>query len=116
MEGYSKAAANFSKEANVSPQQGIDTMHRRQQIIHLILGGKIQDAIEALNDIDPEVGLIHHSPVPCTYVVIRSLFSHAPLGSQLAFEEKQPHLYELCISPLAHDLTPRPIHADLELD
>jgi hypothetical protein len=55
MEGYPNAAANFSKEANLPPQQETSSIMARQEIQNLIHSGKIETAIEALNDYDPEV-------------------------------------------------------------
>jgi glucose-induced degradation protein 8 len=56
MEGYPKAAAKFSKEANLQPQQEDEAIRTRQQIQKSIHTGSIEDAIEALNELDPEVG------------------------------------------------------------
>lgn len=58
MEGYPQAAANFSKEANLQPMQEDPAIRARQEIRNLIHQGHIQDAIEALNDLDPEVCLL----------------------------------------------------------
>ncbi|KAM0274279.1 hypothetical protein ACHAQH_008013 [Verticillium albo-atrum] len=55
MEGYPNAAAKFSKEANLQPHQADDTIRLRQQIQHSIHIGSVQSAIEALNDLDPEI-------------------------------------------------------------
>lgn len=55
MEGYPKAAAKFSKEANLQPQQGDPSIQARQEIQHAIHSGNIESAITALNDLDPEV-------------------------------------------------------------
>ena len=55
MEGYPNAAAKFSKEANLSPQQDSGSIKARQEIQSHIHNGSIQAAIEALNDLDPEV-------------------------------------------------------------
>jgi len=55
MEGYSNAAANFSKEANLQPQQDDMSIRQRQQIQEFIHRGQIQDATDALNELDPEV-------------------------------------------------------------
>lgn len=55
MEGYPQAAANFSKEANLQPMQEDPAIRARQEIRNLIHQGHIQDAIESLNDLDPEV-------------------------------------------------------------
>ncbi|KAK3358579.1 CTLH/CRA C-terminal to lish motif domain-containing protein [Lasiosphaeria ovina] len=55
MEGYPKAAAKFSKEANLKPQQEDPTINSRQQIQHAIHTGDIETAITALNELDPEI-------------------------------------------------------------
>ena len=54
-EGYPSAAAKFSKEANLRPNQEEESVKARQQIQHSIHLGSIQDAIEALNDLEPLV-------------------------------------------------------------
>jgi hypothetical protein len=55
MEGYPQAAANFSKEAKLQPLQEDPAIRARQEIRNLIHQGHIQDAIESLNSLDPEV-------------------------------------------------------------
>jgi hypothetical protein len=55
MEGYPNAAANFSKEANLAPQQDLSAIKARQEIQHHIHSGNIQVAIEDLNELDPEI-------------------------------------------------------------
>ncbi|KAG4027688.1 hypothetical protein MFRU_028g01100 [Monilinia fructicola] len=54
-EGYPSAAAKFSKEANLKPQQEDEPIRARQSIQHSIHLGSIQDAIEALNELEPQV-------------------------------------------------------------
>ena len=54
-EGYPSAAAKFSKEANLRPNQEEEFVKARRQIQHSIHLGSIQDAIEALNDLEPQV-------------------------------------------------------------
>ena len=53
--GYPNAAAKFSTEANLSPQQPSTAILARQQIQHFIHKGEIESAIHALNDLDPSV-------------------------------------------------------------
>jgi hypothetical protein len=65
MEGYTLAAAKFSKEANLPPQQEASSIQARQDIITLIHGGRIEEAIESLNDLDPEVGKFHLTEMYC---------------------------------------------------
>lgn len=55
MEGYPLAAAKFSKEANLQPRQEDHAVRARQEIKNSIHCGDIQKAIEALNELDPEV-------------------------------------------------------------
>ncbi|KAH8678917.1 CTLH/CRA C-terminal to lish motif domain-containing protein [Tricladium varicosporioides] len=54
-EGYPSAAAKFSKEANLRPQQEEESVRARQAIQHFIHLGSIQEAIDALNDLEPQV-------------------------------------------------------------
>ncbi|RKF78197.1 Glucose-induced degradation protein 8-like protein [Golovinomyces cichoracearum] len=54
-EGYPFAAAKFSKEANLRPQQDEESIRSRHAMIHSIHSGDIQAAINALNELDPEV-------------------------------------------------------------
>ncbi|TGO33060.1 hypothetical protein BHYA_0269g00030 [Botrytis hyacinthi] len=54
-EGYPSAAARFSKEANLKPQQAEEFVKARQAIQHSIHLGSIQDAIDAVNELDPQV-------------------------------------------------------------
>ncbi|KAK0627799.1 CTLH/CRA C-terminal to lish motif domain-containing protein [Immersiella caudata] len=55
MEGYPKAAAKFSKEANLQPQQKDNLIVARQEIKQAILEGRIEAAITSLNEVDPEI-------------------------------------------------------------
>jgi hypothetical protein len=54
-EGYPSAAAKFSKEANLQPNQEEEFVKARQEIQQSIHLGSIQDAIEALNELEPQV-------------------------------------------------------------
>jgi hypothetical protein len=59
-EGYPSAADKFSKEANLKPIEQQESVRLRNQIKHDIHLGSIQDAIEALNELNPQVS---HSKV-----------------------------------------------------
>jgi len=59
MEGYPKAAAKFSKEANLQPHQDDGSIRARQQIQRSIHTGNIEAAIAALNELNPEVRAIY---------------------------------------------------------
>jgi hypothetical protein len=76
-EGYPSAAAKFSKEANLNPRHEEESVKVRQQIQHSIHMGYIQEAIEALNELEPQVSLrIPFQVEPLA--MIRHEF-HAPL-------------------------------------
>lgn len=64
-EGYPSAAAKFSKEANLRPQQEEESLLARRQIIQAIHSGKIQEAIEYLNDLEPQVSRSPAVNFPC---------------------------------------------------
>ncbi|OTA63200.1 hypothetical protein K449DRAFT_433308 [Hypoxylon sp. EC38] len=53
--GYPNAAAKFSTEANLSPQQPSSAIQARQRIQTFIYKGEIENAIRALNDLDPSI-------------------------------------------------------------
>lgn len=54
-EGYPSAAAKFSKEANLRPRQEEDLLRARRQIQQFIHSGEIEEAIKALNELEPHV-------------------------------------------------------------
>lgn len=91
MEGYPLAAATLSKEANLQPRQEDHAVKARQEIKHSIHEGNIQQAIEALNELDPEVCLfspIFLNPEPSTMIRTRVYMHHA-YGLR-AVDDKQP--------------------------
>ncbi len=65
MEGYPNAAAKFSKEANLQPQQDSASIRARQEIQASIHSGDIQAAIETLNELDPQVWFFPFSAPAC---------------------------------------------------
>lgn len=84
MEGYPQAAANFSKEANLQPQQDKSFVHARQQIRSAIHNGKIDEAIILLNHFNPEVSFcsshLHYTvflPIPCLAMIINRFMHHS---------------------------------------
>lgn len=88
MEGYPKAAANFSKEANLKPQQDESFVVTRQKILASIHMGDIEEAITALNHFNPEVCnapvFLCHIPSPLHLFTFRydykpSCTTHRPM-------------------------------------
>jgi hypothetical protein len=57
-EGYPTAAEKFSKEANLKPLEQQESVIRRHKIKHDIHLGSIQNAIEAINELNPQVSHI----------------------------------------------------------
>ncbi|KAI1336625.1 CTLH/CRA C-terminal to lish motif domain-containing protein [Xylariaceae sp. FL0016] len=53
--GYPNAAAKFSTEANLQPQQPTSAIQKRQQIQTLIHKGEIENAIQELNELDYKI-------------------------------------------------------------
>jgi glucose-induced degradation protein 8 len=89
MEGYPNAAANFSKEANLPPQQETSSIVARQEIQNLIHSGQVEMALKALNDYDPEVRSRHSANFP--FYMIQTRVIHAPrIQPSLAGDDKQP--------------------------
>jgi hypothetical protein len=82
MEGYPKAAAKFSKEANLQPQQDDPSIRERQEIQNSIHKGSIEHAIALLNELDPEVCPQFSFPFVLLgqfcFAMIRTRVFHAP--------------------------------------
>ena len=95
MEGYPKAAANFSKEANLRPQQDDESMQSRQDIQNSIHSGDIETAVTLLNELDPEVCaplLPARASCPTRHETVchDERPSYAPLVGSRAVDEKKP--------------------------
>lgn len=62
VEGYKEAAENFARESGMlstdstSTTMDFESIHNRMIIRNAIQSGDIVDAIERVNDFDPEVG------------------------------------------------------------
>ena len=55
IEGYKDAAEQFSKEASLPPAVDLSTIQDRMTVRNAIESGQVDDAIEKVNDLDPEV-------------------------------------------------------------
>ena len=87
-EGYPSAAAKFSKEANLEPNQDEESVQARQRIQHSIHLGSIQDAIEALNELEPQVSRINLPSVTFFHVaMISQEFMHHSYGLRVVDEK-----------------------------
>ena len=54
-EGYAKAAEDFAREANLSPDTDISYIEERKKIKKAIYAGRIMEAIADINEINPTV-------------------------------------------------------------
>ena len=82
-EGYPSAADKFSKEANLKPIEQQESVRLRNQIKHDIHLGSIQDAIEALNELNPQVSdscLPQLSSFACYDYISFMHHAYSPLG------------------------------------
>ncbi|KAK9465944.1 CTLH/CRA C-terminal to lish motif domain-containing protein [Lipomyces arxii] len=55
IEGYQSAALKFAQEANISSSVALDSIDDRMKIRASIHAGDIQNAIERINDLNPEL-------------------------------------------------------------
>ena len=53
--GYPKAAQKFAIEAKIDPQVNMQTVQDRVAIRDSIMAGDIENAIEKINDLNPQV-------------------------------------------------------------
>lgn len=58
IEGYKDAAEKFSRESGLQPGIDLASIQDRMNIRNSIQAGDIEDAIERVNDLDPEVDTI----------------------------------------------------------
>lgn len=75
-EGYPSAAEKFAAEANIQMKADNSFIHERVQIRDCINRGDLQQAIELINDLNPDVSRITSSQctIPYDYICF-----HAPL-------------------------------------
>lgn len=62
LEGYQAAAEEFSKEANVCPPVDFSSIETRMTIREAVQRGDVEEAIELVNDLNPEVRNMLLSP------------------------------------------------------
>ena len=69
MQGYVDAAAIFHKESNTKPGVDLAAITDRMEIRKAVQSGDIQQAIERVNDLNPEVHILLHPNMPHQSVV-----------------------------------------------
>lgn len=55
IEGYKDAAETFSQECGLLPSIDVDSIQDRMNIRNAIQNGNVEEAIERVNDLNPEV-------------------------------------------------------------
>jgi hypothetical protein len=63
VEGYKDAAEHFARESGLVPQVALDSIEDRTTIRDAIYRGDIEEAIERVNDLDPDVRLFPDATV-----------------------------------------------------
>lgn len=58
IEGYKDAADTFSQECGLKPNVDLDSIQDRMEIRNAIQSGDIENAIERVNDLNPDVSTI----------------------------------------------------------
>ena len=66
--GYPAAAKKFAVEANIQPNEDVDSIQERVDIRTAIHLGDIQSAVEKINELNPQVRTIFFSHTPNTHL------------------------------------------------
>ena len=66
--GYPAAAKKFAVEANIQPNEDVDSIQERVDIRTAIHVGDIQSAVEKINELNPQVRTIFFSHTPNTHL------------------------------------------------
>ncbi len=61
-EGYPNAAHKFALEANLTREESKSSFDARVAIKQSIISGRIEGAMESINDLNPQVGSFPPSP------------------------------------------------------
>lgn len=71
LEGYKSAAEEFSKEADLQAPVDFSNIESRMNIRDAVQRGDVEEAIELVNDLNPEVRIFSFSEQcpPCSQVI-----------------------------------------------
>ena len=83
IEGYKSAAEEFSREASLQPPVDLSTIESRMNIREALQRGDVEEAIEKVNDLNPEVCRPPLSCVRQCSTLQRIKMFHAPLSALL---------------------------------
>lgn len=81
IEGYKEAAENFARESGLEPLLDFESIQSRMNVRNAIQQGNVQEAIERINDLNPEVSL----SLFCINHVSLRLHNNAPLSAGLLY-------------------------------
>ena len=100
-EGYPSGAAKFSREANLRPRQEEESLRARRQIQQSIHSGNIQEAIEALNELEPQVSIPHL--LSCFPLLWLESFMHHSYSLRVGDEKNYPtSVLSMSKTPITH--------------
>jgi glucose-induced degradation protein 8 len=80
--GYPSAAKRFAVEANIQPKADVESIQERVEIRNAIHSGDIQTAIEKINELNHQVGILSSSYPVLSFAMIKpvSCTTHIPSG------------------------------------
>lgn len=91
-EGYKTAADEFCKEANMPTPVGLNRIDKRIVIRDAVQRGDIQEAIQHVNEFNPEV---HWRSISLSPLSLRIKTFHAPLSDLRVGDEIQNQNFSL---------------------
>ncbi|KAF2772794.1 hypothetical protein EJ03DRAFT_324344 [Teratosphaeria nubilosa] len=96
-EGYPGAAEKFAQETNLPSPVDNETIRDRVRVRNAIHGGRVDEAIEMINEIDPSIlddnHLLHFHLLQLQLIeIIRSILSSAPASGNIAADSFRPAL------------------------
>jgi len=104
-EGYPEAAEKFAQETNLPKPGDNASIRERVQVRNAIHAGKVDEAVEMVNEIDPEIldkhRLLHFQLLQLQLIeIIRNILTSAPPNGNIAADAFRPAV-EFATSQLA---------------
>ncbi|KAH9827959.1 LisH motif-containing protein [Teratosphaeria destructans] len=96
-EGYPGAAEKFAQETNLPSPVDNESIRERVRVRHAIHRGRLDEAIEMINEIDPSIlddnHLLHFHLLQLQLIeIIRNILSSAPASGNIAADSFRPAL------------------------
>ncbi|KAF2483142.1 CTLH/CRA C-terminal to lish motif domain-containing protein [Neohortaea acidophila] len=94
-EGYPGAAEKFAQETNLCPAATVETIRERVKIRTAIHAGKVEEAIELINDADAEIldndSLLHFQLLQLQLIeIIRGILANNPSSQNIPAQDFLP--------------------------